>query len=295
LSLRIEAAAGTGIQVHGQIYRGSLRAYLREGRMMLVNHLPLEEYLYGVLAKEVPASWPQAALQALAIAARTYALYNILKKNTEPFDVFATTASQAYGGLASEKGPCRQAVDETRGLVLSFDRKLALALYHANSGGMIETPEDIWGWPAPYLAAKPDSFSRDTKNSQWERTLAAEDIAGCLRRAGLALPEPGTIKPLQRDRSGRITRLALQADIRTVYLSGNSFRLLAGPGRIKSANFSVERNSQSFIFSGSGYGHGVGMSQWGACAMARQGHSAEQILQWYYPGTNIVPVRYQNR
>ena len=94
-----------------------------------------------------------------------------------------------------------------------------------------------------------------------------------------------TITPLQRDRSGRITRLALQEGKRTSYLSGNSFRLLAGPAQIKSAHFTVERNNQSFIFNGSGYGHGVGMSQWGACNMARQGYRAEQILQWYYPGT----------
>ena len=292
--LRIEAAAETGIQVNKKMYRGAVWAYLREGRLVLVNQVVLEEYLYGVLAKEVPASWPQAALQAQAIAARTYALYNILKRNTELFDVFATTASQAYGGQDSEKTSSRTAVDETHGLVLSHAKKLALTLYHANSGGLTEAPEDIWGWPAPYLAAKTDEFSRSMKNSLWDGTLAADALTGHLQQAGFPVPSVETITPLARDRSGRITRLALREGTTTAYLSGNSFRLLAGPARIKSAHFTVARNKQSFIFNGRGYGHGVGMSQWGACNMARQGYRAEQILQWYYPGTTIVKVRYQN-
>ena len=293
--LRIEAAAESGIQVNKKMYRGALWAYLQEGRLMLVNHVPLEEYLYGVLAKEVPASWPAAAQQAQAVAARTYALYHVLKNAPALFDVYATTSSQAYGGRDSEKSASRRAVDETRGLVLSYGKKLALPLYHANSGGMTEAPEDVWGWPAPYLSAKPDEFSRDTKNVRWDCTLTAADLTDHLRQAGFPLPAVGTITPLQKDRSGRITRLFLQADKRTACLSGNSFRLLAGPGKIKSAHFTVERNEQSFIFDGSGYGHGVGMSQWGACSMARQGYRPEQILQWYYPGTAIISGRFQNK
>jgi stage II sporulation protein D len=293
--LRIEAAAGAGIQVNNKMYRGTLWAHLQEGRLMLVNHVLLEEYLYGVLAKEVPASWPAAALQAQAVAARTYALYNVLKNAPALFDVYSTTASQAYGGLDSEKSASRKAVDETRGIVLSYGKKLALPLYHANSGGMTETPEDVWGWSAPYLAAQQDGFSRDTKNFEWDCSLAAADLSDHLCQAGFPLPAVETIMPLQRDRSGRITRLGLQADKRTAYLSGNSFRLLAGPGKIKSAHFTVERNNQSFIFNGSGYGHGVGMSQWGAYGMARQGYRAEQILRWYYPGTAIIHARFQSQ
>ena len=293
--VRIQAAGEAGIEVNKRKYRGAVRAYLREGRLLLVNEVPLEKYLYGVLALEVPASWPAAALQAQAVAARTYALYNIIKRTPELFDVFSTTASQAYGGLDSEKSASRQAVDETRGLVLSYGKKLALPLYHANSGAVTEAPEDIWGWSAPYLQSKADAFSRDTKNFTWDRSIAADELAVRLQQAGFTLPVLETIIPLQRDRSGRITRLALQAGQQTAYLSGNSFRLLAGPGRIKSAQFTVARSKRSFIFNGSGYGHGVGMSQWGACSMARQGYRAEQILQWYYPGTAIISGRFQNK
>jgi stage II sporulation protein D len=293
--VRIEAVEEAGIEVNKKTYRGAVWAYLREGRLALVNHVPLEEYLYGVLAKEVPASWPEAALQAQAVAARTYALYHVLKRTPELFDVFSTTASQVYGGRASEKTASRNAVDATKGLVLSYAKKLALPLYHANSGGMTAAPEDIWGWPAAYLTARTDEFSRDMKNFQWDGAVAADELAGHLQKAGCALPVMETITPLQRDRSGRITRLALQEGKHTAYLSGNSFRLLAGPAQIKSAHFTVERNNQSFIFNGSGYGHGVGMSQWGACNMARQGYRAEQILQWYYPGTTMVTIRYQNK
>ena len=294
-AVRIEAAAETGIEVDKTSYRGMLQIFLQDGKLMLVNHVPLEEYLYGVLAKEVPASWPAAALEAQAVAARTYALYNAVKNAPALFDLFSTTASQAYGGRDSEKSAARNAVDATRQRVLSYDGKLALTLYHANSGAMTEAPQDIWGWSSPYLQSRPDAFSRDMKNFTWNCSPAAEELAGRLQQAGFPQPALETITPLQRDSSGRITRIALQGGNRTAYLSGNSFRLLAGAGKIKSAQFSVERNKQSFIFNGSGYGHGVGMSQWGACSMARQGYRAEQILQWYYPGTAAVTVCYQNK
>ena len=211
-SVRIEAAAETGIEVDKTNYRGAVWAYLQDGKLLLVNHVPLEEYLYGVLAKEVPASWPAAALEAQAIAARTYALYNAVKNAPALFDVFSTTASQAYGGRDSEKSASRNAVDATRQRVLSYAGKLALTLYHANSGAMTEAPQDIWGWSVPYLQSRPDAFSRDMKNFTWDCSPAAEELAGRLLQAGFPQPALETINPLQRDCSGRITRLALQGE-----------------------------------------------------------------------------------
>jgi len=289
----IKAKGHECIEIDKKPYRGMLQVYLQDGKLMLVNHVPLEDYLYGVVSKEVPASWPDAALKAQAIAARTYALYTMVKRNKEHYDLFSTVASQVYGGKDSEKDSSRTAVDETKSLVLSYNNSLTYTLYHSNSGGKTASADEIWGWQAPYLACKQDDFSIDMKGFQWECSLAGNDLLENFKQFGVPLPAIKNIFPLERGPSGRIQKLGIETGGQTVYLSGNSFRLMTGPGKIKSSQCMVTGKEQKFSFEGRGFGHGAGMSQWGACQMARKGHSFEQILQYYYPGTKIVKVDYQ--
>ena len=289
----IKAKGQEFIEIDKKPYRGMLQIYLQDAKLTLVNHVPLEDYLYGVVSKEVPASWPAAALQAQAIAARTYALYTMVKRNKERYDLFSTVASQVYGGKDSEKDSSRTAVDETKGLVVSYNNSLAYTLYHSNSGGKTASADEIWGWPAPYLTCKQDEFSIDMKGFEWECSLAGNDLLENFKQFGLPLPAIKNIFPLERGPSGRIQKLGIETGGQTVYLSGNSFRLMTGPGKIKSSQCMVTGKEQKFSFEGRGFGHGAGMSQWGACQMARKGHSFEQILQFYYPGTKIVKVHYQ--
>jgi len=281
------------IEIDKKPYRGMLQIYLQDGKLMLVNHVPLEDYLYGVVSKEVPASWPTAVLKAQAISARTYALYTMVKRSKERYDLFSTVASQVYGGKDSEKDSSRTAVDETKGLVVSYNNSLAYTLYHSNSGGKTASADEIWGWPAAYLTCKQDEFSIDMKGFQWECALVGNDLQENIKQFSLPLPSIKNIFPLERGPSGRIQKLGIETGSQTVYLSGNSFRLMTGPGKIKSSQFMVAGKKQMFTFEGRGFGHGAGMSQWGACQMARKGHSFEQILQFYYPGTKIVKVHYQ--
>ena len=289
----IKAKGHEFIEIDKKPYRGMLQIYLQNGKLMLVNHVPLEDYLYGVVSKEVPASWPAAVLKAQAIAARTYALYTMVKRSKERYDLFSTVASQVYGGKDSEKDSSRTAVDETKGLVVSYNNSLAYTLYHSNSGGKTASADEIWGWPAAYLTCRQDEFSADMKGFQWECSLAGNDLQENFNQFGLPLAAIENISPIERGLSGRIQKLGLQTGGQTVYLSGNSFRLMAGPVRIKSSQFMVAGKKQMFTFEGRGFGHGAGMSQWGACQMARKGYSFEQILQFYYPGTKTVKVRYQ--
>lgn len=280
------------IEIDGKPYRGMLHVYLQDRKLMLVNVLPIEDYLHGVVSKEVPASWPAAVLEAQAIAARTYALYTMIKRRAEPYDLYSTVAAQVYKGKDSEQESSRAAVNSTQGLVISYNNRLAYTLYHSNSGGMTASAEEIWGWPAPYLTSKQDEFSIDMKGFQWTCSLAENDLQENFKQFGLAVPIPKIIVPLDRDTSGRISKLRMETPNQTFILSGNSFRLIAGPGKIKSSQFAVKQKDQTFYFEGRGFGHGAGMSQWGACQMARKGHNCEQILQFYYPGIKIVRVNY---
>ncbi|MCX5895328.1 MAG: SpoIID/LytB domain-containing protein [Proteobacteria bacterium] len=289
--VRIESRGSTDIVADNKTYRGLLWAHVKDGHLVLVNHLRLEEYLYSVLSHEVPSSWPASALQAQAIAARTYALYHMVKRKHELYDLLATTASQVYGGKKKENASYITAVDQTRGRVLTYDKKIAYTLYHSNSGGETAETETIWGWRVPYLERRQDAFSIDTRGFNWEQTLRADDIGERLKNYGFPATAVQTITLVEKDCSGRINTLHIDTGNGSFYVSGNSFRLIAGPGRIKSLYFTVERKKQMFIFKGKGYGHGAGMSQWGACQMAHRGYACEQILQFYYPGTVLMKIQ----
>jgi stage II sporulation protein D len=278
------------ISFNGKSYRGHLRIYVKEEKLFIVNLAELEEYLYGVLPHEVPSSWPLSALKAQAIAARTYALYHMAKREHELFDVFSTTASQVYGGKDRERTSTRRAVDETRGLVLCNDNKIILALYHANSGGETEPSETVWGRRYVYLNGQKDEFSKYLPGASWDKLLSGDEISRRLMHFGFSEQIIEEIVPVERSNSGRITKLKIVLGDETLLLSGNSFRLMINPGKVKSANFSIEKKGRKFLFKGTGYGHGVGMSQWGAYQMAKKGYDYDRILKFYYPEVQIVPI-----
>jgi stage II sporulation protein D len=256
----------------------------------VVNHIPLENYLCGVLPREMAPSWPPEALKAQAVAARTYALYHMLLRRTDAYDVLSTTSSQVYGGSEKDYPSVRSAVEATRGLVLAEGGRLALTLFHANSGGMTESCENIWGGRLSYLSSVEDPFSKNRPGDAWEKTLTAEEItAGCVQ-FGIAAGAVQELAPVERSASGRIQKLKVVTDSQTFFLSGNSFRLIAGPGKIKGAHFEVQKKKGRFVFNGHGYGHGAGMSQWGANAMAKKGFDYRAILGLYYPGGQIVRI-----
>lgn len=290
-SVRIKTDEPHRITFNGRPYRGFLWLRIENGRLLVINHVELEEYLYGVLPREIPPSWPEHALKAQAVAARTYALYHMLKREQALYDVFSTTASQVYGGTQAEHRHALQAVDQTRGLVMSFENKVVLSLYHANSGGWTECPEDVWGSRIPYLTTIEDTFSMNRPGHAWKQAMSPTDIQSRLQEFGYPVHGILKILPVERTASGRITKLQILQDTDSFYLSGNSFRLVVGPSMIKSSNFDVAKDGQDFVFTGKGYGHGVGLSQWGAYGMATRGYDYKAILGFYYPGTALAEIR----
>jgi len=282
---------GLTVRVDGKICRDQLTLAAAQGHVLVICQVPLEDYLRGVLPREMAPSWPLEALKAQAVAARTYALYHCLLRRSAAYDVLATTSSQVYDGTAKEHATVNQAVEQTRGQVLAGQDRLALTLFHANSGGRTESLENIWGGKLEYLCGVPDPFSTGYSGATWEKTLPAEDISLALVQFGLAAGEILDIAPVKRSESGRIEKLKITVHGETFFLSGNSFRLIVGPGKVKGTNFEVRKENGAFIFKGEGYGHGAGMSQWGAYGMAKKGFAYEAILGQYYPGTRIMQIK----
>ncbi len=281
--VKLKADNEQNIKVNGLSYRGEIGVRAVDGQIFVVNSLDLEEYLYGVIPREISPSWPEQALKTQAVAARTYALYHMIKRKHEMYDVFSTTSSQVYGGKVSEHPSAIRAVDKTKGEVLTCKGRLVLALYHANSGGKTEQMENVWPGGFTYLKSVEDDFSIKRPGYSWNKKLETMEIEKCLKKFDLDISSIVDIVPVERAESGRIKKLEIIQDNKSFFLSGNSFRLMVGPAKIKSSNFEVKKEKEKFCFLGTGYGHGVGMSQWGVNSMAKKGYDYRQILKFYYP------------
>jgi len=322
LAPRAGASSDQGaFQLGQRRYRGRLQLLVAGGRLQAINHVPLESYLPSVVGSEMPASWPQEALRAQAVAARTYALRQ--RKPSAPFDVSATVMSQVYKGLEAETASTRAAVASTRGQVLMYGSSLANTVFHSSSGGRTENSGDLWTQQLPYLVSVPD-FDQASPVHSWEQRLdppllreAFADIGGVTRIDVLSTTGSGRVRQA-RVLGPTGTRVLTGAELRTrLRLRSTQVRFeviapeLAMAPRVaplppvpplppgtQAAGASddgastptptpVQVPQPALLAIGRGFGHGVGMSQWGALAMAQQGDSYERILQHYYRGTAL--------
>ena len=275
---------------NGRHYRGKAVLRVDGDSVLLVNVLSMEAYLQGVVPKEMMASWEENALCSQAVAARTYALYLSSKSQDKPYDVAATTASQVYGGADVGNPRTDAAVSGTRGEVLMFDHAPALSYFHSHSGGMLEDPAQVWTTGMPYYHVQPDQISARFHPLTWTARIPAQAVSVALKKNGFHVGRIREISISESSPSGRWTKVRIATDTGDVEVKGNSLRIWLGAGKIKSTLGSITRKGTDFIFSGRGFGHGVGLSQWGAQGMARDGESYRAILAHYYPGTVIEKV-----
>lgn len=282
-SYTIEPSGDNGLfGFKSKLYRGNLRVQLidRKGSTVLgaINDVDLEDYLLSVVPSEMPGSWPLEALKAQAIAARSYALSNIGKNSSSGFDVKATNEDQVYNGVSSEQENTNRAVAETAGLVMRNQGKIVTAFFHSTSGGYTEVSENVWSKPLPFLKSVPD-YDDESPHFAWTRTLSTGDVATNMRKAGKDVGSILAVMPVSRVPSQRVKQLLVAGTDRTVFLTGEeSRRIFALP----STNFNIGSAPDAYVFAGRGFGHGLGMSQWGAKKLASDGYNAAQILSYYY-------------
>ncbi len=280
-------ANGSLLTLDGLPFRGRLDVQVVNGSLMVVNVVELEEYLLGVLKDEIPAGWPAEATKAMAIAARTYAVYQRLQNPAAPFHLRATTASQVYGGARGEDPRTNWAVQTTRGQILTFDRQPFPAFYHSCSGGATEDAMDVFGLQYDTVLGVKDDFSLGCPYVLWVEQLTRRQIEEGLARAGYQVGRVLAIQDLIRSRTGRIFQIEVRHTRGTLVLEGRRFREAMGNDVLRSTDFQVREDGGSFTFIGRGSGHGVGMSQWGAKEMADLAYRAQEILKFYYPLATI--------
>ncbi len=329
---------GSHINVDGKRFRGNIE-FKRHGggNITVVNSLPLQHYLYGVVPREVNPGWHMEVLKAQAVAARNFAVVNLNKHGAYGFDICSGTDCQVYGGLDSESPSTNAAVDETCGQMIYYQGKPITAFYHASSGGYTENSENVWSISLPYIKAVEDSFDAGSPHQSWQRVYTSEQISSILAQHGINI---GSIQNIMVDSytpAGRSLSLTIQGSRGSTVLEKEKSRAVFGYNDLKSTLFTVETDADlfvlegigrpvrkvaaagakavnatgiksldqgpdiltvssgrgyatvnkyptRFIFNGRGWGHGLGMSQWGAKGMAEAGYSYKDILQYYYQG-----------
>lgn len=327
----IITAGGNIFKLNNVRYRGKLVLTADGSGIRAVNDVDIDDYVCGVVPKEVSASWNIEALKAQAVISRTL-LYSSFMGKHDGFDVCATTNCQVYGGYDVETKNTNAAVEATKGLILTYNGKPAQTYFSAGNGGYTADSSDVWTASLPYLTEREDPYEKwnEIKGLSWYANVTKDEIKAAVQKYGKDIGEIKNVKITAASPAGRVTELtvtgtageykfkknaaAYALGLRSQFYTlsgGNSIYTTDGEaatvfyaadadGSVKSAGAyvldkdgiaKIETVSEVYTFSGRGYGHGVGLSQWGAYEMADKGFTYEKILDFYYPGTVLENVQ----
>lgn len=372
------------IKFNDKRYRGNFILKMNEDKKInVINYLSIDKYLYGVLPPEMPITWPKEALKVQAISSRNYAIKSLNNHKKDGFDVCATTHCQVYKGFDAEKEITNEVVDDTKGLVMTYDGEVIKSFYHSSSGGITEASKDLWSQDIGYLQSIKDEFSLNNPYNIWQISYSDEEIEELLEKNNIDIGRLKDINILKRSESNRVVELEFEGSEDDYILKKGEIRKFFGYTKLKSTLFSFdedddifeeiedyesnideddtnkdtdnynddlysingygdkieiedeyyivnydneiikrfkkntyingkkkievvklkeenkEKNIKSYkkvltrakkkdyVITGKGYGHGVGLSQWGAREMALRGYNYKQILKHYYKGIEI--------
>ncbi|RCX13832.1 stage II sporulation protein D [Anaerobacterium chartisolvens] len=324
--------------LNGKRYRGGLEAVRLAGSdMTIINVVPFEQYLYGVVPCEIGAYPAKEAIKAQAVAARTYAMVSMGQHGKLGFDLCATQHCQVYGGADKEAAACTNAVNETKGKIVTYDGRPAQTLYFASSGGRTEDSENVWGGSFPYLKSVEDKYElTNSANYYWTKSYSNSELSNIIKSKGRDLGSITGVSVLQYTAAGRALEVQVEgtndkyiyireafksalglksgmftistdADISARKSDNATIKLqAAGKKAVSSSGIkTVGTNTKvtvmgadgvkktfaayptGYVFTGKGWGHGVGMSQEGAMGMAEAGFTYDQILEYYYTGAKV--------
>jgi len=295
---------------HGKSYTGSLDVIGDENGLYVVSNLPFEKYIAGVVASEVGKDWEVEALKAQAVISRTYAIFNKNFNTEKNFNLTSSVLHQVYKGENADH-LITEAVQATEKEILTFEGKPINALYHATCEGKTELPEEVWVESYPYIKSV-DCNGVNAPYENWEKEFSFEQIGEAVGIEGIkdisieAYTSTGRVKSLRiitdrpdpalpsgskeagpenesLDQSGK-----RESSEEIIEIKATELRKKLGYKELPSTDFSLTISGDEVFFDGRGWGHGVGLSQWGALSMARQGKSYREILAHYYPGTTIM-------
>jgi stage II sporulation protein D len=270
------------VWINDRWYRGRTRILRMGAGVTALNLVDLEQYLYSVVGGEAIPSWPLEALKSQAVAARTYAIYKSNTSGNRFYDLDTTTRTQVYKGMESEFTSTHEAVNATRDQILTYNGKVILAVFHSSSGGHTENVEDVWNSALPYLRGVVD-YDQVAPVFQWSKSFSASELGRLIGGVGVVRSlDPRRITP-----RGRIIQLRVVGDRGSKLVSDDQLRQALD---LRSTLFTVSENNNTFQIDGRGFGHGIGLSQWGAFGLASQGETYDRILTHYYQNAQLTAL-----
>jgi stage II sporulation protein D len=277
--------SSTEISVSGLVH------LVRKGKgFLVINRVDLEEYVKGVVPAEVSSTWHPEMLKAQAVAARTYALYQQMLSATREYDVAATVQDQVYRGKQGIDTGILRAVEDTRGLVVTYQDAPIYAAFSSTAAGLTEDAMNVWSKEYPYLKGVECPFDLASPYYQWKSSFKIDTLEESLRNQGFSVGTIAAITPLSFSRGGRVSTLRVLHSGGELVLRGEELRKAVGYTIIPSTQFAIESVGRDMVLSGFGAGHAVGMCQWGAKELAELGYPFSTILQYYYPGTELKNI-----
>jgi len=286
----LRATAPAFLLINGKSYRGIIEVMPADKGVLVVDELPLEDYLVGLINCEISSQWPIEAVKAQAIIARSYAVYQKAARKNALYHLESSVMDQVYEGCDMEDSRAIRGVKETAGEVLVYNGAVIQAFYHSNCGGHTEASENVWGFALPYLSGVDCKYCLTSPSVKWEQSISLKKLESQLRNSGYPVSGLKDIKPGSRNKSGRLQDLTLVSAKGRSVISAVNFRKTIGYSVIKSTNFDVRISGDDALFSGVGFGHGVGLCQWGAKQRASDGFDYREILFYYYPGTRLEKI-----
>lgn len=332
------------IDVNGKLYRGAVEfKRFSDSDMTVINYVDFEEYLYGVLPREMGANWPMEALKTQAVAARTFAMLHMNRYSDYGFNLCTTTTCQVYGGYSVERNTCTNAVEQTRGQVLTYQGAPAQVYYFATSGGHTADVRNVWGGTGlPYLQGVEDPYEdiEVAMRGIWEVSFIPAQIHQILQDRDIDVGQITSMYVSSYSKEGRAVELTIEGTHGQHTFERSNTRNIFGVNVVNSQKYVIQTDSDIHMmgqdtdsishalvsqlqvlsasgtqtlnttnnriyamgantkksysvipsiyhFNGRGWGHGVGLSQWGARGMADEGFTHDQILPHYFPGTEI--------
>lgn len=280
-----------GFTLNGVEYYGSLKFIPYNGDMIAINELNIEDYVKGVLPHEMSPDWPMEALKSQAVAARTYAIFHILKNNNKlPYDVDNTTKYQVYNGREKINWNIEQAADRTKYEIAVYGDKVIATYFSALCGGHTDSAKNVFGTAVPYLEGVQCRYC-NAQIRNWTNALSFKELNDDFVNYSVNADEKSSFGITMDPKSGKAMNIRIDDND----ISSKDFRAVLSPKLVPSLNFTINKIDNGIIITGKGSGHGVGMCQWGAYGMAQVKKDYKEILKFYYKGINIVDYNNINK
>ena len=281
----LDAAGVPDLRVGTRKVGGRVRLLARKGELLVVAVVPFEAYVAAVVSREAAPRFHPEALAALAVAARTYAVGAAAKPRDPEYDVVGSVEDQVFDGMDGVASVFREAADRTRGVVVRYRGELARTVYHSTCGGRTEDAGSAWGKDVPYLRAQPCDDCSDSPVYRWEYRMPEAEGRRVAKALGVPPGRDLRIAVTGRTPTGRASRVRISSGGVSRESQAAEFRKAAGYAKVRSLKMEIVPVAAEWRFTGEGWGHGVGLCQFGANGMARRGAGYRGILARYYPGT----------